>query len=128
LTQLVREGLQNKEYPLFVAEGSSERKLAQIQGHGYLWYCLDKFSRVETSLVVFGHSFGPSDQHLTDAIGRNVKLKQIFIGLHSDVNSEGNRRIRQVVSRIRSQQAELRRRSPLEVRYFDSSSAAVWGS
>jgi hypothetical protein len=130
LINLIREGLSRREYPLFVAEGASDRKLTQIQSHGYLWYCLDKFSRIETNLVVFGHSFGDTDEHITDAIARNPKLKRLFVGVYGDPASSANQRVYQAVSRIRAKQEEMGspRREPLDVCYFDSESASVWGN
>lgn len=82
LIELIREGLEKEEYPLFVAEGSAESKLGQIQRVGYLWYALDKFSRIRGPLVVYGHSLGPSDRHIRDAIVRNVDLESVYLGVH----------------------------------------------
>ena len=127
LTHLIRDGLRKSEYPLFVAEGSPEKKLAQIREHAYLWYCLDKFARIQNTLVVFGHSFGASDQHLADAIARNSKLSQLFVGLHGDPKSKENDAIRRGVSQIRAQRKEGEPQHALEVSYFDSDSARVWG-
>ena len=42
--------------------------IAVLLGSVYLWYAMDKFSRIESPLVVFGHSLGDSDRHITDAI------------------------------------------------------------
>jgi hypothetical protein len=64
LTDLIKQGLTENEYPLFVAEGAAEQKLSQIQRAGYLWYCLDKLARIKSPLVVFGHSLGESDRHI----------------------------------------------------------------
>jgi len=45
LTELIQGGLREGQYPLFVAEGTPEKSFQQIQGSGYLWYCLDKLRK-----------------------------------------------------------------------------------
>ncbi len=131
LTQLIREGLKEKNYPLFVAEGTAESKMEQIQRCGYLWYCFDKFARIECPLVVFGHSLGDSDRHITQAITNNPKLSQIAVGLHGDFQSAANKSIIESVEKMKLGRETLQARRPkaksLDVYYYDSESAKVWG-
>lgn len=131
LTQLVREGLDAGNYPLFVAEGSAEQKLEQIQRVGYLWYCLDKLARIQSPLVVYGHSLGPSDQHIVDILIKNTDLATIYIGVHGGNGSEASRSLRSVAERmIASRRTLIERRErgkPLSVAFFASESAPVWG-
>jgi hypothetical protein len=130
LTDLIRAGLAEHQYPLFVAEGSPEKKLEQIQRTGYLWYALDKFARIEGPLVVLGHALGPSDQHIADVIGDNAKLVKLFVGLHGSPTSDGNLAVRASVQRIqrrREMRSRGRRTSPLRVQFFDSQTAEPWG-
>jgi len=132
LTDLIRAGLAEGNYPLFVAEGSPEKKLEQIQRIGYLWYALDKFSRIEGPLVVFGHSLGLSDSHIADAIADNVKLTTLFIGLHGDHDSEANFQIRASVDRIVERRNQRlrgagRRKTELRPLFYQSETARPWG-
>lgn len=130
LTQLIREGLAAQQYPIFVTEGTAEGKLEQIQRIGYLWYCLDKLARIETPLVVFGHSLGQSDQHIANAIALNPKLDRLAIGLYGDPKSNTNQEIYNAISKIQAQREDLRKRKQkaksLEVFFYDSASAKVW--
>lgn len=133
LTHLIRESLERSEYPLFVAEGTPDKKLEQIQRSGYLWYALDKLARIEGPLVVFGHSLGASDQHISDALADNQSLSEIFVGLFGDPDSEANLAIRQAVTRLESRRVDRSRRRgrsnrPLQVNFFDSASAQVWST
>ncbi len=129
LTELIREGLDERQYPLFVAEGSPEKKLQQIQGNGYLWYCLEKFRSIQSPLVIFGHSLGASDGHILDAIVSNRKLPAIYVGLHGDPDSSSNRTTRTAAQKLAKRRAQLRGRPlPLEVYFYDSDSAEVWDS
>lgn len=131
LTQLIREGLAARQYPLFVAEGSPNTKLEQIQRNGYLWYCLDKLARIEVPLVVFGHSLGPSDQHIADVIAENPKLPLLAIGLHGDPDSSGNQAIYATASNMQARRDQLRKKlskvEPLDVIYYQSETACAWG-
>jgi len=128
LTELIRDGLQRGQYPLFVAEGAPDKKLEQILGSGYLWYCLDKFRNIESPLVIFGHSLGASDDHILSAIVTNPKLPVIYVGLHGSFDSSSSLAIRAAAQRLRDRRAQLRGRStPLEVFFYASDSARVWG-
>lgn len=129
LTQLIRESLARDEYPLFVAEGLPERKLEQIQRSGYLWYCLDKLARIQGPLVVFGHSLGESDSHIAEVVADNRELKDMYVGLFGDPDSESNIAVRRSVAAIQRRRRE--RVGPsndkqLNVYFYDSASAPVW--
>ncbi|HEX9402087.1 MAG TPA: DUF4917 family protein [Anaeromyxobacter sp.] len=131
LTHLIKAGLANKEYPMFVAEGSPEKKIEQIQRNGYLWYALHKFSKIEGPLVVFGLSLGDSDGHIAHAVADNSKLPVMLVGLHGDPKSSINNAIQASVAKIvtRREQIAKRRRNvkPLKVVYYDSATAKAWG-
>ena len=131
LTEQIRESLSKAEYPLIVAEGSPEKKLEQIERNGYLWYALDKLHRIEGPLVVYGHSLGPSDQHIVNAIGAAENLNRVFVSLHGDPDSASNLQVRAAVQRmkaVRGARIALRGRGrELEVTFFDAESATPWG-
>jgi hypothetical protein len=130
LTDSISDGLKNKAYPLFVAEGSSENKLQQIQGSGYLWYCLDKLARIKGPLVVFGHSLGDTDGHVASTIARNSDLPQIYVGLFGDPESEQNIAIRSAVAQIQRVRESLMsahsKIAPLAASFYDAQAALVW--
>lgn len=131
ITELILESMASNEYPLFVAEGDPTQKLEQIQRTGYLWYCLDKLARIEGPLMIFGHSLGVSDQHIVDVISANTKLPHIAVALHGDPSSAANQSIFASAEAMRARRTALVERRgrgmQLEVSYFDSESARVWG-
>lgn len=136
LTEQIRTGLSQGQYPLFIAEGSSDKKLEQIQRHGYLWYSLSKLSKIESPLVIYGHSLSEHDKHITKALVNNTKLAQIFIGLFGDENSAENLKIRQTASQMITDRDTIlttfkskkgRKGEKLNIQFFNSSSAKVWG-
>ena len=126
LTRWVQIGLEAERYPLFVAEGDSKKKLEQIERSGYLWHCLQKLSRIQRPLVVYGHSLKEADQHIIDSIADNFQLEQIYIGLRDPEGSTG------LVLRKTAADMQQRRKSrypkkPLAIDFFDSTTAEVWG-
>lgn len=130
LTDQIQESLSRSEYPLIVAEGTPEKKLEQIERNGYLWYALDKLHRIEGPLVVFGHSLGPSDQHIVNAIASAEKLDRVFVSLHGNPESESNLLIRSAGDRmiaLRGARVAMRGGKELSVEYYDAGSAKPWG-
>jgi hypothetical protein len=127
----IRTSLDQKNFPLFVAEGLPEKKLDQIQGNGYLSYCYGKLQRIQNALVTFGLSFGEADRHIGDVIARNDKLKRLYVSLYGDADSEANLKIKSNVASIVQKRRKLigeeRMTTPLVVQYYDASSAKVWG-
>lgn len=131
LTQLITAGLAERRYPLFIAEGTADKKLEQIQRNGYLWYALDKFARINSPLVIFGHSLGESDGHIADAIADNGDLPRVLVGLHGDPASAANRAIYSTTLKMKARRDRLpkkrSRTKSLEVVFYDSGTAKSWG-
>ena len=130
LIETIQESLNEGQYPLFVAEGKANQKLEQIQRSGYLSYCLGKLERIENSLVVYGLSFGESDEHIAKVLACNKKLKKLYVGIYGDAKSPTNLEIQKNIESIKKRRDELivlgRAAERLEVHYYDSSSAPVW--
>jgi hypothetical protein len=127
LINLIKIGLSRKRYPLFVSEGSPEKKLDQIQRVGYLWYCLEKLKDIEGGLVIYGHSLGSSDIHILNAIKNNHAIREIYVGIHGDINSAENQRItssaRLLFAKRQFRGAEIERL----IQFYQSETANVWG-
>lgn len=125
LTTIVNEGLKKHRYPLFVAEGNSEKKQQQIDDNHYLSHCLDEFRLIEGPLVVYGFSFDESDAHIATAIARNERVRRMYVSYYGDFDDADNTELQARVCRI--QKARGKGRKPLAVSFFDSSDAEVWG-
>jgi Domain of unknown function (DUF4917) len=69
---LIRKEISNGNLPVFVAEGSSKDKQLAINNNSYLAYCSDRLKRKRgdgnNKLTVYGFSFSPPDNHLTELI------------------------------------------------------------
>lgn len=68
-------------FPLFISEGSSDRKLSRIKQNDYLRFSFEKLQSLDGNLVVIGHSLHKDyDQHIVDAL-RDGNLESIAIGV-----------------------------------------------
>lgn len=127
LTNLIRTGLEAGNYPLFVAEGRSDKKNEQINKNGYLAYCLGKLGRIASPLVIFGHGLSESDSHINTAIAQAGGISRIFIGLHGNPDSLENQRIITTAESIQQQRLHYYPKKALQINFFSSESANVWG-
>lgn len=132
LTDLIKQGFGEQQYRLFVAEGTSDKKLDQIRRNGYLSYCLDKLARTASPLVVFGHALGESDAHICDAIANAERLPKIFVGVHGESGAPAMTQIQAACAAMQDRRKRLaqrnRRAVPLDVIYYDAASAPVWSA
>lgn len=128
LLEQAREAIEANKFPLFVAEGKSNQKLAKIKHSAYLHHSYKSFSEQMAqhtdALFIFGHSLADNDQHILKKIARG-KISQIYIGLYGDPQSPGNKKICDSAAAL----ARLRDKSaPLRIAFFDAKSAQVWGA
>ena len=135
LVTQIRAALENKQYPLVVAEGDSISKLIQIERSSYLSYCLRKFQGIQGHLFTFGNSLSDQDEHIADVIAKNVDLRHLWIGIRGDFGRESNKRLLELGDRLkdrrRTHMSTLKRlgqkQGDLSVHFFDADSAKVWG-
>lgn len=121
LLDKVKDGFAKAKYPLFVAEGTSKKKLAGIKSNDYLHSCYSEFSRVPSELVVFGCNFGSSDQHIVEAITRNEKLTNLYVANHGPNLSNPLLETLNMIVRKRGTN------KPISISWFDSTVVKPWG-
>ena len=128
LLEQAREAMEARKFPLFVAEGKSNPKLAKIKHSAYLHHSYKSFStqmaQRNDCLFIFGHSLAKNDQHILKKVARG-KVSRIYVGLYGDPKSSGNQSIRRAASDLAGQRQI---RYPLGVAFFDAGSANVWGA
>lgn len=134
LVDQIRRALENKQYPLVVAEGDAQSKLSQIQASSYLSNCLRKFHRIEGHLFTFGHSLSDQDQHLIDIIAKNSALRHLWVGIRGDFTKDSNRRILEVTASMKQQRIDHMgghtprgKKGDLSVHFYNAVTAQVWG-
>lgn len=128
LLDQAREAMDSRKFPLFVAEGKSNQKLAKIKHSAYLYHAYKSFSsqmaQKTDALFIFGHSLADNDQHILKKIARG-KVPQIYVSLYGDPDGSWNRPIREAATALTRSRGE---ENPLAVSFFDAASAEVWGT
>lgn len=123
LIEQIRDALSKDLFPLFVAEGSSEEKLERIRHSDYLAKAYRSFQEIQHCLFIYGHSLAANDEHYLRLI-EHGKLSHVFVGLYGDPASDVNKAI---VRRANAMSMARRSKRALQVDFFDSESAKVWG-
>jgi Domain of unknown function (DUF4917) len=124
LIDQINGALNSGLYPIFVAEGESDQKFVRIRHSDFLAKAYRSFQEIQGTLFIYGHAMSLNDEHIIRLIGRG-KVRQLFVGLYGDEDSAGNMAIKRRVDLLR---ANRPRTKPLEMAFFDSESANVWGS
>ena len=123
LLEQARDAMNIGQFPLFVAEGTSEQKLAKIKHSAYLYHSYKSFSEQmrqrNDALFIFGHSLSDNDQHIMNKITQG-KISHIYVGIYGKPSN--NRQIRDSITKMSADRVSL------HVRYFDAASAQVWGN
>lgn len=128
LIDQTREALSKDKFPLFVAEGDSNKKLAKIKHSAYLYHSYKSFgermkqgARTSCCLFTYGVSFSANDSHITQKIAKG-KCAHLFVSIFGDPDSTANKKIIAAVGEL------IRHRvgPELKVTYYDASSAEVW--
>ncbi|MGL4824660.1 MAG: DUF4917 family protein [Alphaproteobacteria bacterium] len=60
----------------------------------YLHWCYTRLKTIKGSLFIHGFSFDDKDKHIHDAIFKNQKLTQIFVGLFKKDEASVENKIR----------------------------------
>lgn len=124
LIDQTREAIRKNFFPLFVAEGTSHKKLEKIYHHGYLSKGLRSLGAINHSLFLHGVSLSVNDEHLVKIIVKNTKLTKIFVSLYGSPDTQNNRA---TIAAALSTSQKRDSKHPLEVHFYDSETANVWG-
>jgi hypothetical protein len=133
IVELVTEGLHREQYPLFIAEGESQKKKEQIVGNAYLAYCWSKFGRIESPLIVYGHSLSVHDTHILHEIIENTNLHDVYVSIYGDPDSSDNLKLITTVEQLVDARNKLVEGRPkadrqrLTVYFFNAESMQIWG-
>lgn len=127
-----RNALNNNKFPLFVSEGNTEKKMSKIFHHPYLFNSYKSFEDVSnggkgktpgnTCIFTYGLSFADNDVHIFNKIAYG-RIKHLFVSIFGDPEFETNKTIMARCESMKDKRVEY----PLNVTYYDASSASVWG-
>jgi len=127
LVDQARTAIAENKFPLFVAEGTSTQKKNKIRHNAYLYQCLKVLTSNSNQgrhcFFIYGHSLATNDDHILVRLGRG-RFKKLYVGIFGDPGTKENKK---VMARANSLAALRPVTSPLEVVFFDSASANVWG-
>lgn len=123
-----RNAINANAYPLFVSEGLSAQKKEKIRHNAYLYHSykslVSNAQQTRPAFFIFGHSLAENDDHILSRLGRG-RFPALYVGLFGDPDSAANQLI---VHRANGLAALRNGRHPLQVHYFDSATANVWGA
>jgi len=122
LIEQIRNALDTNKFPLFVSEGNSLDKTDKIMHSNYLSRGLRSFSHITGSLFIYGHSLADNDDHILNIIPKS-KIQNLFISIYGNINSESNKLI---VQKAESIVSKRKGKTPLNLYFFDSTTANVW--
>ncbi|MDW9398609.1 DUF4917 family protein [Sinorhizobium meliloti] len=125
----IRAALDEGNYPLFVAEGTSSSKLEKIMHNAYLHKALRSLescaNQTASAFVIFGHSLAANDEHILRAFARG-RVGTLLVSIYGDPKSALNQEIMGNALWLRKQREEINPKNPLNVIFFEASSAHVW--
>lgn len=67
-------------FPVFVSEGTSERKKSIIDASPYLAACYQQLEQTKDTVVVWGCSMDPNDDHIWKAVTKSPAVR-VFVGM-----------------------------------------------
>ncbi|KQC01850.1 DUF4917 family protein [Pedobacter sp. Hv1] len=79
--KLIKQYLDNDEFPVYVAEGNSDSKLEAINNNYYLRMAYSRFKNRDGNLATYGFSFSKSDKHIIGAINMST-TKNIIASIY----------------------------------------------
>jgi len=130
IVEQIRISLDEEKYPLFVAEGTSAKKLERIMHNAYLHKALRSFESCQNAtaaIVVFGHSLADNDRHVLRCIAKG-NAPYLLVSLHGDPSSEANKKIINAAATLVQERGPAGgRKKALEVYFYDAASVHLWG-
>lgn len=123
LTTQIREALNNRLYPLIVAEGKSKQKRGKIMRSEYLSKGFRSLRECRGVMFVFGASLGESDKHIVDAVNSS-SVRVLCVSIYGDSRTAENKRLVDTIESLRSPGGKKRSR---EIYYFPAEATNIWG-
>lgn len=121
----IRDHISRNTFPIVVTEGTSSGKKIAIESSSYLSRSFSRFNQIRGSLFTYGASLSDPDDHIRKAISSNCKLNSLFVGIHTDVESQALE-LRSRAHKIQEERDVRCPKYPLEVYFYNSVTAPVW--
>ena len=111
--------------PLIVAAGTSQEKMERICASPFLRDALTALGRIRGDIVTYGWSMSEPDEHLIDAIAKNSDIRNVYVGIHGDCQTNENQEVIRKATLMIFQRVEGS--APQGIKFFSTNSAGVWG-
>lgn len=122
LLEVITSQWNDEEIPLFVAEGTGNKKLESIKSSPYLstifYEVLPSLINKNSNLVIYGWSLGEQESHLVQQIFKLDAVGKVAISTYSKDQNECHR-IQQMIKKYSKN---------IEVEFFDSQSSGCWNN
>ena len=126
LVEQARAAMAGNKFPLFVAEGTSDKKKAKIRHNAYLYQCFKVLTanavQKKHCFFMFGHSLAENDDHILKRLGKG-RFSKLYVSIFGDPNSSENKLI---MKRANDLAAMRHVKNPLSVAFFAADTAHVW--
>lgn len=131
LKEQILASLNKGMYPLFVSGGDCQEKMEKINHSGYLSRCYRSLQSSSGIAFCFGMSFKENDRHILEAIAHST-ISKLYVSVLGDIEDTGNQDLKaamETLKALRKQRiAKSRKRTNIEIEYFDAASANIWGN
>ncbi|MEL4069503.1 DUF4917 family protein [Ochrobactrum sp. GPK 3] len=121
IIDIISDNLEKGNFPLFVSEGTKEKKYERIRNNHYLNYCFESIGNCEGSFFIYGHSLDiVSDGHILEKISSNQNIKKIYASYFGGETEK---------SHITTQLLKIKEhsgRKDLEVGIYPANSVTCW--
>lgn len=124
VVQLAELNAASGRRPLIVSGGTSRAKAQAIEQKAYLRWAHESFGQISGALFVHGFGFNETDRHIIDAIGGNLGLSHLYVGVYSRALESERDTVIQAVAQLRNQRASTAQ--PLSVTLYQSETAPIW--
>ena len=122
--QQARVAILDGYLPLIVSGGDSAAKVRLINRDEYLYWARESFGQISGALFVHGFGFNETDRHIINAIGGNLGLSHLYVGVYGDASEAERDTVIQAVAQLRDQRASTAQ--PLSVTLYQSETAPIW--
>jgi hypothetical protein len=126
LIEQIRDALGKGKVPLFVSEGSSAEKREHILHNGFLHRPLRSLSNIGGSLFLYGVSLAENDDHILKQIERGTNALTVAVGLYKGKTGY-DKKVIQRAEAIKAARDAHNSQKPIDLIFYDSTSANVWG-
>lgn len=121
LISRITETIEESRLPLYVAEGTSKKKLAKINSVPYLRHCLEELGNITGTLFIYGHSASENDKHIYKAIFESKVLQKVYFCIHRPTTN-----VNKIKGVLENYKSDPLANDKIKIEFIDAESVKVW--